>query len=498
MRRLLKHLAYVIGYGVVGAVSALVVLYVMQLRAQPDLQPWHRVTFQHEFRAADAPRVRKLTEYVALEERVFAELREEVYRAASSRHGQRFMRYSSGSLADPRAQKPDWNRTFELPVQVPAGGALLLHGLSDSPYSLRAIGDRLHRRGYHVVGLRLPGHGTAPSGLLQPQWEDFAAAVRIGAQHLRARIGEQAPLVIVGYSNGAALAAEYALARLQGEDLPRVDALVLLSPAIGVAPAAAFAVWQGRLGLLLSDEKLGWTDIQPEYDPYKYTSFTANAGDQAHRLTRRIAQQMQALSVGQQVRGMPPILAFQSVADDTVSTPAVVNALFRRIAPGHHELILFDINRRSDILPFVRDSAARVRENLLEGNALPFDLTVLTNAAADSDELVAQRRPEQGALSTVQPTSLRWPPGVFSLSHVAVPFPPDDPIYGHERPARSRVIYLGRLDLSGERAVLALPPAQMMRLRYNPFFSYVEERLGAFLAALEGRSGAPAADAAPR
>jgi alpha-beta hydrolase superfamily lysophospholipase len=277
-----------------------------------------------------------------------------------------------------------------------------------------------------------------------------------------------------------------------------VDGLVLLSPAIGVAPAAAFAVWQGRLGRLVRDEKLGWTDIQPEYDPYKYASFTANAGDQAHRLTRRIGQQMQALSAEQQVRGMPPVLAFQSVADDTVSTPAVVNALFRRIAPEHHELVLFDINRRSDILPFVRDSAARVRDDLLQGIALPFDLTVLANAAGDSDEVVALRRPAQGTAFTAQPTQLHWPPGVFSLSHVSVPFAPDDPVYGSRRPALPSAIYLGRLDLSGERAVLALPPAQMMRLRYNPFFAYLEARLGQFLAALPGGAGRRVEDPVPR
>ena len=52
-----------------------------------------------------------------------------------------------------------------------------MHGMSDSPYSLRALGQRFHREGYHVVGLRLPGHGTVPSGLLKTTWKDMAAAV---------------------------------------------------------------------------------------------------------------------------------------------------------------------------------------------------------------------------------------------------------------------------------------------------------------------------------
>ena len=42
---------------------------------------------------------------------------------------------------------------------------LLLHGYSDSPYSLRGFGAMMRDAGAHVVGLRIPGHGTAPSAL---------------------------------------------------------------------------------------------------------------------------------------------------------------------------------------------------------------------------------------------------------------------------------------------------------------------------------------------
>jgi hypothetical protein len=45
----------------------------------------------------------------------------------------------------------------------------------------------------------------------------------------------------------AALSVECRLARLQGEDLPVVDSLVLQSPAIRGTPAAALAVWQARI-----------------------------------------------------------------------------------------------------------------------------------------------------------------------------------------------------------------------------------------------------------
>ena len=48
-------------------------------------------------------------------------------------------RYFDGSRADPINVLPDWNRSFEVTVDKPRGGVLLVHGLSVSPYSMRAL-----------------------------------------------------------------------------------------------------------------------------------------------------------------------------------------------------------------------------------------------------------------------------------------------------------------------------------------------------------------------
>ncbi len=39
------------------------------------------------------------------------------------------------------------------------------------------------------------------------------------------------------------------------------------------------------------------------------------------------------------------------------------------------------------------------------------------------------------------------------------------------------------MELLGERGLLAVPVGDMIRLRHNPFFPYVEKRIDAFLAA---------------
>jgi alpha-beta hydrolase superfamily lysophospholipase len=481
VRPLVKHVALFFAYGALCVVATLVAVYLHFLQSQPDLRPWHTAELDAEFRAADASTVKSLDDYRRVEDRVFAQLQGKVYAKVAEADRRAIDRYSSGSLSDPTPHRPDWNRTFELAVDSPRGGAVLLHGLTDAPYTMRAIAQRLHAKGYWLVGLRLPGHGTAPSGILYANWEDWAAATRLAARHVRGRIGPDRPLLLVGYSSGAGLAVEYAAARLQGEDLPKVDSLVLLSPAIGLSRAAALAGVQSALGRVDGFEKAAWTAIVPEYDPFKYNSFTAHAGDQIHRVTRRIDAQLTALGGGAPVKGMPRILAFQSVADATVSTPAVVNALFRRLAPEGHALVFFDINRHAEAEPLFDPAARKVRGDLLDGPPLPFDLTALVNEDAATDAVVALHRRAGATGTTREATGLAWPPSVFSLSHIALPFPPDDPVYGAVRPAQPALLFLGRPELLGERGLLAVSPSVLMRLRHNPFFAYVEKRLDEFL-----------------
>ena len=76
---------------------------------------------------------------------------------------------------------------------------------------------------------------------------------------------------------------------------------------------------------------------------------------------------------------------------------------------------------------------------------------------------------------------LQWAQGIYSLSHVALPFDTLDPLYGMYPAAGGTDLHLGKIALRGERGVLKLSPADMLRQRSNPFFSYLETRVLAFL-----------------
>jgi alpha-beta hydrolase superfamily lysophospholipase len=489
MRALLRQLAYLAGYGTLGVLLTLVVGFAVHIARGPALMPWHTAPLEAEFRAADAPKFNSLDDYRALEVKLMAELAAEVYAQVPKDQRRAVNRYFAGSLADARSRVPNWNLTFEMPTDRPKGAALLLHGLTDSPYSMRALAELFAARGWYAVGLRLPGHGTAPAALTRITWQDWAAATRLAAKHLRTKTGPDVPLVIIGYSTGGALAVEYALATLQGEALPRASGLVLLSPAIGVSPVAAFAAWPARMARWTGWAKLAWTATPPEFDPYKYNGFTANAADQVYQLTQRIRHQMAALRKPGGVAGLPPILAFQSVADATVSTAAVVDVLFAKLAADSHALVAFDINRDPELEPLLTPAAKSATRELLTGPPLPFDLTVLGNAGAVGDErdtaLVARHRAAGGMAVDARPTSMAWPHDTYSLSHVALPFRANDAVYGATPPAHWDFMFLGKIELFGERGILAIPAGDFSRLRYNPFFPYIESRLSEFLAALE-------------
>jgi hypothetical protein len=70
---------------------------------------------------------------------------------------------------------------------------------------------------------------------------------------------------------------------------------------------------------------------------------------------------------------------------------------------------------------------------------------------------------------------------VFSLSHVGVPFPPADPLYGYELAGRPDHVQLGTVAVRGENGVLRVPMWALTRQRSNPFHAYMLGRIDALV-----------------
>ncbi len=445
----------------------------------PALNIWHTASLSAEFTARDATSKSALQDYLDQEERLFSELKKNIYDLVAPTDDQKFCRYRTGGPQDPGRWETNWNRTFELVPENIQGGALLLHGLTDSPYSLRKIGEILHAKGFYVLGLRLPAHGTIPGALTKVHWEDWVAASRIGARHVRKRIGSDLPFVIAGYSNGGALAVKYSLDALSDPGLPRPDQLLLFSPEIGISPLALISNSHKLLSFLPYFAKFKWLSIEPEYDPFKYNSFPKNAAQQAYEITKRLQGQIEEARASGSFADFPTVLTFLSWIDATMDTSATIHRLYEQLENEGSELVIFDVNRFDQLEPFLpaENRASLVR---LEARSdLPYRLTIITNVDRGSNHMIQRTKAPRWSEIDSTILALTWPPGVYSLTHVAVPFSPDDPLYGSNENDDGfyQGLPLGRLQPRGETHLLTAPLSQLMRLRYNPFFGYLEERV---------------------
>jgi alpha-beta hydrolase superfamily lysophospholipase len=484
--RLLRRVALI-------AVTLLVILLILRVwdvQRGPPLAAWHLVV-PEELRAGEMDAT-NWAGYLAAEAAAFATVRAEVTSALQPEDRTRANRYFIDSPLHPGRFVTDWNRSFVLePEGALRGAVVLLHGLTDAPYSMRHVGAHYRQRGWVAVGIRLPAHGTVPAALTRVTWEDWLAATRLAVREARARVGPDRPLHLVGFSNGAALALKYALDAIEDEGLPGPDRLVLISPMIGITAFARFAGLTALPAFLPRFAKAAWLGIVPEFIPFKYNSFPVNGARQSHRLTMTLQGQMRRLAAAGRLAALPPILSFQSVVDSTVSTRAVITALYDQLPAQGNELVLFDINRNAKLGPLLTPATEAALDRLLPPGARAWRAAVVTNAGPDEPEVVERVADAGETREQVRPIGLAWPRDLYSLSHVALPFPVTDGLYGLDPdPGEDFGVQLGALAPRGERGVLSIAPDALLRLSSNPFFPYLLERIEEGIAAAE--------DAVPR
>jgi alpha-beta hydrolase superfamily lysophospholipase len=436
-------------------------------RRGPPLEPWHRERLREEFTARKAGTVDGLDAYLELEARLFDEMERQVVASLPAGTAPWENRWAHHAVSP---SIPDWNRTVVLHPEALRGGVLLLHGLTDSPYSLRHIAELYQRQGFYVLALRLPGHGTLPAGLLHADMEDWLAATALGVRHVGGVIGDQKPFHLVGYSNGGALGLLHVVREVERGGKASIDRLVLISPMIGVTRTAWVSRFISWIGFVPFFEQSRWMEVQPEYMPYKYNSFPAHAAFQSHALSTALRRRLARLAKQGRMDELPPLLTFQSVVDATVRTSDVVDGLYRHLHGEDHRLVLFNPNTFAGLRSFLRPRDWGGAVAMLEDESRTFPLTVVANRDENHLEVVARSSRSGSQPATTRDLAMAWPEQVYSLSHVALPMPPDDPVYGFSG-------WIGGASPRGERGMLAVPLDQAMRLYCNPFYAYLESAL---------------------
>jgi len=447
----------------------------------PPLKLWH--TFVP--RELDAQQI-DAADWIAwlkAEDAAFNQVRSEVTAKLPADDRTWSNRFFADSVTFPARFATDWNRSYVLmPEGTPRGAVVLLHGLTDSPYSLRHIATRYRDLGFVAIGIRMPAHGTVPGALTAVRWEDWLAATRLAVRHARELAGIGKPLHIVGYSNGGALALKYSLDSIDDTRLSRPDQIVLISPMIGITSMARFAGVLGWPAVFPPFAKAAWLETVPEYNPFKYNSFPVNAARQSSQLTRAVEKQIAADASAGRLAQLPPVLTFQSAVDATVSTQAVFDTLYRYLPNKGHEVVLFDLVGSGEYNVFLRPEFLHPLLQVVPAAPRHYAVTIVTNAggyhAGINVAMEARTTDAEGLATTALPIAGQWPRGMYSLSHVALPFPPEDGLYGY-RPDEEFGMPLGTVAVRGERGALVVGAETLMRASCNPFFGYLMSRIEA-------------------
>jgi alpha-beta hydrolase superfamily lysophospholipase len=455
------------------AVFGLILLYALHARfSLAPLSRWHRLELKSEFHAGRTD-VTTFEDYKRLEDRLFAEMRERLDPAADPSI---IGRYHAGSASQQLADN-QYNRSYELSPGLSRGAVLLVHGLSDSPYSMRAMAETFYEQGYDVVVLRLPGHGTTPSMLRYVTWKDWYAAVELAAKYTAEKAGGKAFLA-GGHSTGAALLTLYAERALRDPSLPKPLRLYLVSPAIGISPFAFLTGMFPALSFMPAFENSAWMDVLPEYDPYKFNSFPMNAANQIYKLTSVLHEELTDAYEQKRLGEFPHVIVFQSIVDATVSASQVVQGLLALLPDNGHELVVFDVNRFQSLQALIAPGPMEYLEKLRAESDAPFRITLIGNRDAMSLDMAAYTRPAGTKETFVADLPLAWPKGVFSLGHVAIPFPVDDPVYGLDpKMTEGPRFGLGAFSARGESGALVISAGVLSRIRCNPFFDVIRSKI---------------------
>ena len=441
-------------------------VWALGARKMPDLGPEHRIHFEHEFEASQEEDT-DWQRYIAIEDRLAQELAQAI--DSDVRHGSFVDRHGARGLTNPDNLGANWNRSYEIMAASPRGVAVLVHGLSDSPYSMLTTARTLLEAGYSVVVPRMPGHGFAVGGLRQARWEDWTAAVRIAVGRASQLGSGDSSFVIVGYSNGGLLALDYALRCEEYAQLPCPDKLVLMSPAIALSRLAMVTNLHSFVSWTPYFEKFQWLSIMPEIDPFKFTSFPKRAAWEIYQVSTRMHEE---LADPVESARLPPILTFQSVVDNTVNTAAIVRNLYSHLPANGSKIVVYDINRHNTIISHGRNVPRSPMDDFNSAAPLHYDVTVLRNRDADTAAVDIVTLATGSSQATTTRSDLNWPDGTYSLSHIALPFRRDDAVYGDGTTTARLPFSFGALAPRGEAGVLLLGSDYFLRARYNPFYAF--------------------------
>jgi esterase/lipase len=216
---------------------------------------------------------------------------------------------------------------FELkqPIKQAVGktkGILLIHGLTDSPYSFHDLAYFYYRQGFNVRTLLLPGHSTAPSDLITAQLSEWQQATQYGIERMSEDFDQ---VYLGGLSTGGALILDY----LMQHYLPQKKADFKIKGLFMWSLASkAKNKFSGLAQYVDLVPGVDWIGVDADTDFAKYESFPYNAAAQVHELMERISPQQLANKIVDK-KGLNdiPLFVIASEPDQTIDTAATLSLI---------------------------------------------------------------------------------------------------------------------------------------------------------------------------
>lgn len=222
--------------------------------------------------------------------------------------------------SDDRELELSVNAPFELKPAKPNGkGVLLVHGLSDSPYSFVDVGRHLEQQGFVVRTVLLPGHGGKPADLMLPTIEDWLALVHHHTELLAEQVDE---VWLGGFSTGANLAL------VEAYENKRVAGTLLFSPAIDSTKPLDFMA-------PIAKHFMDWADIDPEMSITRFDSLTMNGAALYYESAELARDKIKQAPYDK------PVLMTLSEQDSVVNNQAVLSYFKERFTHPDKQLVWF-------------------------------------------------------------------------------------------------------------------------------------------------------------
>lgn len=286
--------------------------------------------------------------------------------------------------ADQQACAPEGEQSDPSPAPGTGKGFLLIHGLTDSPFSLRSVAESL-RSAYPCALIRsvlLPGHGTWPGDTLKMSHHDWRKIVDYGVNSFRQEDAVQ-ELHLVGYSTGTSLTVDYLNRHPVADGQPREDkiqSVVMMAPAVKANSGVAFlAPWVRHVTTWMSEHK--------ERDAARYESFSYNAAAEFYLLTKNMVEPDKALNI--------PVMMV-ATADDTTVKASAAREFFCYDNPAERKLLLWYTSVDQQINQEISANPALNCDHIIEATPVAMEVSYQTLNQSHLGVLLPPTNPHYG------------------------------------------------------------------------------------------------------